>query len=167
MKDLGRDELKEIILKCWMSHDGSWFYHCFHEFGIEAANRLNKAAIKSLAQIELPRIARALEIDISGAPTPEMLREVVDGAFSVVKGDFMYFDYRFISQDQMEWTMKRCFAFEGMKRLGLEDGYECGLLYRVGAWVQVLGIDYEIAEPINGCMMNEKGFCANSVKFRF
>jgi hypothetical protein len=46
-----------------MTHDGMWFYHCLQEFGIEKANNLNKAAIKSLAPIEIERIRKALGIE--------------------------------------------------------------------------------------------------------
>jgi len=42
----GRGELTDLLNRCWMTHDGMWFYHCFQEFGIEKANYLNKAAIK-------------------------------------------------------------------------------------------------------------------------
>ncbi|MBK5093721.1 MAG: hypothetical protein JJE48_09430 [Actinobacteria bacterium] len=44
MRTLETDELKELLVKCWMTHDGSWFYSCMREFGVEAANRLNKGA---------------------------------------------------------------------------------------------------------------------------
>jgi hypothetical protein len=167
MKTLDRSELKELLLKCWMSHDGAWFNACLQEFGVETANRLNKAAIKTLASIELPRITKTLGIDTSGPPTPAMLREVLRGALSVVKGDFMDFEYRFASDRELEWKINRCFAFEGMKALGVSDRYECGLLYRVGSWIESLGIEYEMAEPISGCMMNERGFCANSIRLKF
>ena len=167
MRKLDQSELKELLLKCWMTHDGSWFYHCLQEFGIYTANRLNKAAIKTLAEIELPRITKAREIEIGGTPTPAILRQALKGAFSVVKGEFMDFDYYFPSENVMEWKVNKCFAYEGMKRLGISDGYECGLLYRVGAWIDILGVDYEIATPVQGCMMNEKGFCSNSIIFKF
>jgi len=37
---LEKDELKELLIKCWMSHDGMWFYHCLQKFGIEQANEI-------------------------------------------------------------------------------------------------------------------------------
>ena len=63
MKKLNQKELQELILKCWMTHDAMWFYHCLQEFGIEQANKLNKAAIKGLAAIEIERIRKAFEIE--------------------------------------------------------------------------------------------------------
>ena len=56
------EELVDLLNRCWMTHDGMWFYHCLQEFGIEKANKLNKAAIKSLAPIEMKRMKKALGI---------------------------------------------------------------------------------------------------------
>ena len=163
----GESGLQELLLKCWMTHDGAWFYHCVHEFGIEVTNRLNKAAIRTLAQVELPRITRALAIDTEAPVDFESLKLIIDGMFSVVKGDFMDFDYGFPAENTMDWRMQRCFAYEGMKRMGVSDGYQCGLVYRVGAWVEILGVTYEIDPPINGCMMHEKGYCNACFRFGF
>jgi hypothetical protein len=150
-----------------MTHDGAWFYHCVRELGIEAANRLNKAAIRTLAEVELPRITKALGIRIKRPVDFESLKQIIDGMFSLVKGDFMDFEYDFPTKNTMVWRMQRCFAHEGMKRIGVSDHYQCGLVYRVGAWVEILGIEYEIDPPMNGCMMHEKGHCAASFRFRF
>ena len=27
MTAIDKNELKELLLKCWMTHDGMWFYH--------------------------------------------------------------------------------------------------------------------------------------------
>jgi hypothetical protein len=35
------EELVDLLNRCWMTHDGMWFYHCLQEFGIEKANKLS------------------------------------------------------------------------------------------------------------------------------
>ena len=47
-------ELKELLIKCWMTHDAMWFYHCLQECGIEKTNRINRAAVKAVAARGLP-----------------------------------------------------------------------------------------------------------------
>ncbi len=61
-----KTEISDLLGKGWLTHDGMWFYHTCQEFGVERANALNKAAIKSLAPIEMERARRVLGIDKEG-----------------------------------------------------------------------------------------------------
>lgn len=71
----GKDELKELLIKCWMSHDAMWFYHCVKNLGIEKANELNLASIRSLSEIEVPRIMKALGLKKERIQTFEISRK--------------------------------------------------------------------------------------------
>ena len=62
-RELQKEEIIDLLNRCWMTHDGMWFYHCLKNFGIEKANELNKAAIKSLAPVEIDRITKALGLE--------------------------------------------------------------------------------------------------------
>jgi hypothetical protein len=55
-----KNEVRNFLGKGWLTHDGLWFYHTCREFGIERTNVLNKAAIKSMAPIEVERAKRVL-----------------------------------------------------------------------------------------------------------
>ena len=37
----------------------------------------------------------------------------------------MKFEYTFPENNCMHWEMDNCFAFEGMKMIGVKQGYEC------------------------------------------
>lgn len=165
MKSLDKDELRELLVKCWMVHDGMWFFQCMQEYGIEAANRLNKAAIRSLAGIELRLVTKALGIKMEGIKTFDELKDVIDGMFEVVRGDFMDFTYDYPGENVMHWEMKeKCFAMEGMKRIGASDEYECGVFYRVLCWIDNLGISYSVEPSIEGCLLRETGECSGIVR---
>ena len=60
---LSKNELKEILNKNWMTHDAMWFYNCLKECGIEKTNKINKAAIRDMAAIEIKRIQKAVGAD--------------------------------------------------------------------------------------------------------
>ena len=62
IENMTKDEIIDLLNRSWMTHDGMWFYHCFQECGIETANRVNKAAIRSLAPMEMARMKKALGI---------------------------------------------------------------------------------------------------------
>ena len=169
MDQINIEELKEHIIKNWMTHDAMWFLQCLVTFGIGEANRLNKAAIKELAAIELGRACDLFGIDRGRVDTFDALKDVINAAFAVSKGDFMRFTFAFPEKNilRWEWADKDCFAYAGMKRLGIIEGYECGVLYRVLCWLDALGIRYEVSTEINGCLMHTKGRCTGEVRFFF
>ncbi len=141
LEQIGVLPLKEHIIKNWMTHDAMWFFHCLQSHGIQEANRLNKAAIKSLAAVELKRACSLFGIDKEGIDTFDKLKDAINAVFSVSKGDFMRFTYHFPENNilRWEWAGQDCFAYSGMQRLGVIDNYECGVLYRVSAGLKAWG----------------------------
>ena len=55
-----KKEIRDLLGKGWLTHDGMWFYNTYQELGIEKANVLNRAAIRSLAPIEIKRVKKVL-----------------------------------------------------------------------------------------------------------
>ena len=163
---LNKQELKELLLKCWMTHDGAWFYNVYKKYGIEVANRLNKEAIKNLSILEIQRIRKALGMKNIEIETFEQLKEFIDNGFSILKGDFMKFKYTFPRKNHMYWEMDKCFAFEGMKMIGVNKGYECGLIYRVCCWLDTLGIEYELNPDINECLLYTQEKCTGDIHIK-
>ena len=47
LDELTKEELIDLENRCWMTHDGMWFYSCLSSLGIETANRLNKSTIST------------------------------------------------------------------------------------------------------------------------
>jgi len=148
-----------------MTHDGSWFYNCVKELGIDQANSLNKGAIKALSVIEVQRVIKALGDEKIKIETFEQLKNFFDDGFSVIKGDFMDFNYSFPAKNIMHWEMNKCFAYEGMKRIGLTEKYECGLLYRIGCWLDVLGIKYKLEPKFEECLLYSQEKCVGNIIF--
>ena len=63
---LSDEQEKELLRKCWYTHDARWFMSVAQEFGLEAANRLNKRTCRALGEAEMRRFVKALGI---AAPT--------------------------------------------------------------------------------------------------
>jgi len=53
-------QLKELLIKNWMTHDAMWFYHSVQSFGMEKTNVVNRAAVRSMAGVEIKRLRKAL-----------------------------------------------------------------------------------------------------------
>jgi len=157
---LNLKEIMELLHKGWMSHDAMWFYHCLKEFGIEKANQLNKAAIKSLAPLEMKRIKKALGLE--KIETFTEVQQVLSGAGELLVADFMKAIMSFPEKNILHWEFapQECFAYKGMKGLGVIDKYECGVIYRIECWIDSLGIKYRVRPPISGCLMLATGNCS-------
>jgi hypothetical protein len=161
MKPNEQDELIELLNKCWMTHDGMWFYHCFQKFGIQQANKTNKAAIQSLAPIEVARIKKFLGMGKESIDTFDAFIRFFKGASELFIPDFMNAYMNFPQKNTMHWEFKpkQCFAYKGMQRIGALDEYECGVIYRIECWIKSLGISYEISPKVTTCLMRDSDFC--------
>ena len=160
---LDKSQLKELLVKCWMTHDASWFFSCARELGMDAANKLNKAAIKSLSVIEVQRVRKAMGMEKVKITTFEQLKDFVNNAYSILKGDFMDFEYNFPENNRMYWEMNRCFAYNGMKMMGVNKEYECGIIYRVSCWLDALGVKHSIEPKIDRCLLNTQKKCSGEI----
>jgi hypothetical protein len=163
LEDLEKAEIKEHLSKCWMTHDAMWFYHCLQEVGMEKANRINIEAIRSMSVIEIRRIAKLLDWG-KKIDSFEDLVTIMESAFSIVKADFMKFSYYSPEKNIFRWKAEECFAYEGVKRIGSIDGYQCGILERIKGWLQGLGIPYTMDPEIQGCLMHTHGACTGEFR---
>ena len=160
---MGKEELKELLIKGWMTHDGMWFLHCLQECGIEKTNRINRAAIRSMAQVETKRVMEAF--GLKNVETLAGVKEFIDRMFQVAKADFMKFSYLFIAPDVLRIKMESCFAYDGMSRMGVAAEYQCGIFERIETWFKTLGVDYALEPEVEGCLMHRTGTCSRQFKF--
>lgn len=135
------------------------------ELGIDKANHLNKSAIKMLAEVEQKRLLKLMGWQNHKITTFEDLKALIDNGFSVIKGDFMNFSYTFPAKNVMRWNMHTCWAYEGVKKLGVEKEYQCGVLWRVMCWIKNAGVKYEIDPPVKTCLLTTQGKCEGEFRF--
>ena len=165
MKALKQKELKEILIKNWMTHDAMWFYNCLQECGIERTNKINKAAVRAMGMIEIKRIQKAVGMD--KVETFEDLKSLVDVAFRTLTGDFMDFAYSFPSENVMHGEWRSCFAYKGIKQIGAIEQYQCGIMERIYAWLDGMGVKYTVFPQVEGCMMYTDGKCFREFTLAF
>lgn len=164
---LTREEIRDLVGKGWLTHDGMWFVNAAAELGIERANDLNRAAIRSMAGIEVARLTKALEVDPGGITDSEDLCRLLADGFTLLLPGSVASRIGVSAPDpgtlRMKWDDGECFAYKGMKRAGLLDGYECGVVYRIECWLEALGIRFETDPPPGLCMMRTGGRCATEI----
>ena len=163
--NLSGQELKELLVKGWMTHDAMWFYHSLQEYGIEQTNKINLAAIRSMAAVEVKRMQKALGMGKGKPESYEEVRALFDGMMSIVRGKFMDFDDSWLSEKRVRWEYHSCWAYTGVKGLGVIDKYQCGVILRVTTWFETLGIRCDVIPPVEGCLMHRNGRCAGEISF--
>ncbi|MFC1857223.1 DUF6125 family protein [Thermodesulfobacteriota bacterium] len=162
---MDKDEVKEFFSKNWMTHDAMWYGSCMQELGPEKANQLNKGAVRLMAGIEIKRILKLM-----GKPKGysvkgfDDLTDIIETAFHLVQTSFMKFDFNFPEENLLRGQFNYCFAYEGVKKFGLIDSYDCGIVERVKGWIDALGVKYTSTD-FTGCLMHEHGKCV--IDFRF
>ena len=165
---LKKSDIRDLLGKGWLTHDGLWFYHTSRELGMERANALNRAAIKSLAPIEVKRTKDILGIHTDRFDVFEDLMAFLLGALELTLPDSIFRNIHFSSPSenciQWDWEEGQCFAYKGMKQMGNLDTYCCGVMYRIECWLECLGVSYSIHPKITGCLMHETGKCEGEIR---
>ena len=156
-------ELRELINRNWMTHDAMWFFHSVQEHGIEKTNAINKAAVRSMATVEAKRLKKAFGIET--IRTFDELKQFILSGFEVIRGSFMDFRLSFPEENVMEWEVPSCFAYEGVRSLGVIDGYQCAIFDRLDAWLETLGVQYSVAPEVAGCLLHRQGKCRRRYRF--
>ncbi|TXT64314.1 MAG: hypothetical protein BAJALOKI3v1_230045 [Promethearchaeota archaeon] len=165
IKNKNTEELKEILIKNWMSHDGFWFFHCLQLCGIEKTNIINRAAVRSMSLLEIERLKKMFEIEIIS--TFDDLKNVIHLIFQVVKANFMDFEYFFPKDNVIIFRMNNCFAHDGVKRIGALEEYKCGIFLRIDCWLEGLDLEYETNPEDFGCLLRDYGKCERKYLFKF
>jgi hypothetical protein len=171
LNKIAKKDLRDLLGKGWLTHDGMWFYNTCRELGIEKANVLNKAAIRSLAPIEIERVKKILGLGGQKIDRFDEIHDFMVAALEMILPGSVFekFLFRASEEDTLhwEWASGECFAYKGMKRIGIIDDYRCGVIYRIECWFEALGIKYSIDPKINKCIMHEKGTCSGEIKVHF
>ncbi len=169
IEDMTREEVADLLNRCWMTHDGMWFFHCYKALGIEKASEINKAAIRSLAPMEMERIKKALGLEKRKIENEREFQDFFGAVSRLFIPDFMAIQFTYPKENTLRWDFEpnNCFAFKGMKRIGAVDGYECGVIFRLRCWMDCLGLKYRLSPEVERCLMLEDGKCSGEFEFDF
>ena len=162
LQQLPPEEKQSLIIKCWMSHDARWFTAVATEFGIDAALRLNRVAVREEGRVEARRLVRRLQLPAVRTLADYLLiQEVIIG---LLGPDLL--DYRIAEsgEDGFDLGIERCFAFENVSRAGIAEHYQCGILPRVMGWLDALGVDYELLPSPEKCLKAQGRECVYSFR---
>jgi len=169
-EDIRKEEIRDLLGKGWLTHDGSWFVVTAQELGIEKANKLNRDAITAMAPLEAKRLCEILGLEGMIKNFNEVHQLLFLGMRIILPDSvFSKFHYSVTAQNTLHWEWEQgdCFAYKGMKRIGLLDNYRCGVIYRIECWFRALKIKFNSTPKIGRCLMHQAGYCGGDFEFFF
>ena len=165
---IDKKNLKEFLSKGWITHDAMWYYSAVRECGIEVGNKLNLTAIQMMAPFEVKRVKKILGASDKFESFDELV-EFIRGAHDLIIPDFMKTSLTVpeLNVIAWEWEKEGCFAYKGIKEIGIIEGYRCGVMHRINCWYDSLGLKYQVDPKIEGCLMHSQGSCHGTYRFFF
>lgn len=165
VKTLTAEEREAALRRAWYGHDARWFAAAAAEFGIEAANRLNRRALRAATVNEMRGFARAAGVE-RAADLGEFL-EVFDAAADVfVPRSMMEFDVRRVDDRSYEVEFQRCFVHENIVKAGIAGAYECAVFDRVAGWHDALGLPLADEQPALPCALAQGKECRRTMTIK-
>ncbi|MFY9315864.1 MAG: DUF6125 family protein [Burkholderiales bacterium] len=164
MSGLAAGEREQLLVKCWMTHDARWFNAVAREFGMQAANRLNRRAVREMAKVEWQRVGRALGIeqpkDAAGCLAAQ--QAMID----LLGPELLDYEAQVEGTDACRISVRRCFAHENVEKAGIAAQYDCGIFSRIEGWLEGMGFAPQVQPPLKGCLKAQGKECVHTVRLR-
>jgi len=155
----------ELLRRCWYSHDAHWFMSVAGEFGMEAANRLNRRTLRAFGRTEALRLARALGGENVDSPEG-MARLIAAGRRLLFPQPGMDVQVKIIDGRSYEVSFQRCFVHEKIQRAGMGDSYVCAVFDRLQGWHDALGLPLAEEVPALPCAKVQGKECRRLLTIR-
>ena len=162
---INQDQLRNILIKNWMTHDSLWYGEAAAKFGMAEASPMNLRVCRKLGQVEFGRLMKMVE-----APSPkniEEYQELFELGKQVFFPDFVSTQISYPGNDSQIFDFIDCFAHKGMKKLGLLPDYECGIFERIEGWFDAMGLKYTRTPDLSRCLKLKGEECRITVQFHF
>jgi hypothetical protein len=164
-KTLNRTELRDILIRNWMTHDSLWYGEVASKFGINEASPINLRVCRSLGRIEYRRLMKM----VGASPPRDMAeyRKLFEVGKEVFFPNFVEIRIEYPGSGSQVFHVLDCFAHRGMEKAGLLPDYECGIFERIEGWFDAMGLKYTRAPDLSRCLKFKGEECTITVKFHF
>lgn len=163
---LTQGDREDLIRRAWYAHDARWYAAAAAEFGLEAANRLNRQAVRALGHVEASRLARARG-QVPGSTVKDVIEFLKEGISVYVPPPLMEVNFIPIDGESYEVQVASCFAATNIQKAGIADAYECAVFDRFEGYHRMMGLPLEDGQlPASRCAMAEGRECRRLLRVR-
>ncbi len=162
VRELTPKERETLLRRAWYGHDARWFAAVAAEFGIDAANRVNRKALRAATVGEMRGVAKTVGVE-RAADLDEFLA-VFDIAASVfVPRSLMEGELTRLDDRSYDVSFQRCFVHENITKAGIADHYVCAVFDRVAGWHDALGLPLAEEPPALPCAKAQGKECRRTM----
>jgi hypothetical protein len=154
-------EREALLVKCWMSHDARWFMAVAQQYGLQAANHVNRIAAHEIGKVEAQRIGRALRLPPATTLDEYLLAQEV--FINLLGPDLLDYVVERVGDHAYRTGVRRCFAYDNAVRAGIAEHFECGVFARVTGWLEGLGLSYEMSPALGKCLKAQGQECVHTI----
>lgn len=157
LRPLSGEARDRLLRQSWAANDGLWFYEVARASGIDEANRMNGRVVRSFARLEMARLLRA--VGVLSVDTMERYRQIFTLATDMFVKDIFAYEEE-VGECSHTLKISRCFAYDGVKRAGMEREYRCGPGQRALGWLDAMRVTYTATPEAGLCQMAHTGQCS-------
>lgn len=128
------------LYQWWWLHDGRWYQEVAKRFGFEAANEINREALKFVATRVGKSIAQRLGRPIGELDFAEAIEVFGECSKAMWPGEYVEFHTQITGPGTFELSVVKNFALQMLQRAGTLPHYQCGCLALREGWIEGLGL---------------------------
>ena len=162
VREFTPEEREALLRRAWYSHDGRWFAAVAAEFGIEAANRVNRRALRAATVGEMRAVAKANGVE-KARNLGEFLALFGAAASVFVPRSMMEYEVKRTDDRSYEVSFQRCFVHENITKAGIAEHYVCAVFDRVAGWHDALGLPLAEEPPALPCALAQGKECRRTM----
>lgn len=154
-----------LLATCWTAHDAHWFAVVAASLGIDAANRLSRAAAQAQGRFEAREVIRLF--GLRAVATLDDWLGVQEVFFGLLAPGVLHHDVERVDERTCRIRIDRCRVYERAADAGVADHYACGVAARLAGWLQGLDLGYALGPCNEGCPLARGKPCVYTLMLRF
>jgi hypothetical protein len=153
---MNAEATREVVAKSRWTCESNWMMAMVYSSGWDVANQMNVQVGQAVGKAEMHRLMRVLEVE-RPKNVLEFMTLVTLGMETFITKDYFDYELRCLSPGKMLGVVRKCYAFTQVKRLGVENDYQCGCFGMRAGWYQAMGLD--LKENLVKCLKNGAEQC--------
>lgn len=129
------------LQRLWWLHDALWYQGVAKRFGFEAANEINREAIKPIARRAMRAVLADQEISRKNLDIGDLEALFQKASHLMWPPPMTEWEAEVIDGETVEVTIIKCHAIGGIKRIGAAEFYKCPCIAVREGWLQALGLE--------------------------